>query len=148
MVKGMFGLVPRVDFILASGLTLTAMTYGFHSGRTGPMILCAAASVLPALYAGLMHPWPSEWAKPHDDDLLTLICWLTLTAAMIGIEWRHGTLDRVTRVTPVVSLLVPLILVVAMAFGFRQNVPNRIGLIFSQIEYHYYVTLKPMLKGG
>ena len=42
------------------------------------------------------------------------------------------------------AVLVPLMLVLAMAFGFRQNVPNRSGLLFSQIEYHYYVTLKPL----
>lgn len=141
------GLVPRVDFILASGLVITAMTYGFHSGRARPMVLCAAAAILPAVYAVVMHPLPADWARPHDDDFLTLAAWLALTAAMFGIECRRGGIDRVIRATPLVSLLIPLILVIGMAFGFRQNVPNRTGLVFSQIEYHYYVTLKRMLKG-
>jgi hypothetical protein len=47
---------------------------------------------------------------------------------------------------PVIAILAPVILVCAMAFGFRQNVPNRGGLIFSQIEYHYYVTLRPLWR--
>lgn len=49
-----------------------------------------------------------------------------------------------TRLTPVIAVAAPLILVCAMAFGFRQNVPARGGLIFKQIEYHWYVTLKPL----
>ena len=57
-----------------------------------------------------------------------------------------GDSDRVTRVTPWIAVGAPLILVCAMAFGFRQNVPNRGGLIFSQIEYHYYVTLRPLWR--
>lgn len=141
------GLVPRVDFILASGLTLTALTYGFHSGRSLPMVLSATGAILPAVYAVVIHPLPAEWAKPHDDDVLTLVAWLSLTLAMFCVEKRRGAVDRVVSATPIVALLVPLVLVIGMAFGFRQNVPNRTGLIFSQIEYHYYVTLKPMLKG-
>ncbi|MFG6604803.1 hypothetical protein, partial [Sulfitobacter sp. 1A09134] len=54
--------------------------------------------------------------------------------------------SRIARSTPWIALLTPLILVTAMAFGFRQNVPNRGGLLFSQIEYHYYVTLRPLWR--
>jgi hypothetical protein len=53
---------------------------------------------------------------------------------------------RVARATPWIAVLAPLVLICAMAFGFRQNIPNRGGLLFSQIEYHYYVTLRPLWK--
>ena len=56
-------------------------------------------------------------------------------------------METVTRITPIVSVMAPLILVLAMAFGFRQNVPNRTGLLFSKIEYHYYVTVRPLWRG-
>ena len=45
---------------------------------------------------------------------------------------------------PVIAVVAPLILILAMAYGFRQNVPNRGGLIFKQIEYQYFVNIKPL----
>lgn len=147
LIAYIVGLVPRVDFVLASGLTLTALTYGFHSGRAVPMALSAAFACLPAVFAVAAHPFPDEWAKPHDDDAVTLAAWIGLTVSMFAIEFRRGAIDRVIKATPLVALMAPLILVIGMAFGFRQNVPNRTGLVFAQIEYHYYVTLRPLWSG-
>jgi hypothetical protein len=84
----------------------------------------------------------SEWAAPHDDDWLTHAAWIVLSA----IAWR-GPRDAVDRAIPIIAVLAPLILVCAMAFGFCQNVPNRSGLIFSQIEYQYYVNIHPIWRG-
>ena len=79
--------------------------------------------------------------KPHDDDWLVMAAWVLLTLWMFA----HDR-SRIARATPWVAVLTPLILVTAMAFGFRQNVPNRGGLLFSKIEYHYYVTLRPLWR--
>lgn len=143
VIMGMFifALVPRVDFILASGLVITALIYGFHAGRVGRMLQAAGAVTLPGIYALSMHFPQAEWNKPHDDDWVVLAAWMLLTVWMLA----HDR-SRIARATPWIALLTPLILVTAMAFGFRQNVPNRGGLLFSQIEYHYYVTLRPLWR--
>ena len=144
MAAYIFGLVPRVDFILASGLTITAFIYRFHEGKAGRMKLVAAAAAAVAaagLYALIAHFPQAEWNTPHDDDWVTLLVWLALTAWML-----RAVKSRIARATPWIAALAPLILICAMAFGFRQNIPNRGGLLFSQIEYHYYVTLRPLWK--
>lgn len=135
------GLVPRVDFIACSGLLITALTFGFHKGHTARMVLAAAAVAICGAYAMVMHLPQSQWGA-HDDDVVTLVVWAALTVWVL----TRARGDRVLRIVPVIAVLAPVILVCAMAFGFRQNVPNRGGLIFSQIEYHYYVTLRPLWR--
>ncbi|MEM8801975.1 MAG: hypothetical protein AAGF55_05525 [Pseudomonadota bacterium] len=135
------GLVPRVDFVLCSGLLVTALTFGFHKARLGRMALSAAVVALAGAYALVAHLPQSEW-NAHDDDWLTLLLWVILT--LVVLSRARG--DKVLKATPVVAVLAPVILVCAMAFGFRQNVPNRGGLIFKQIEYHYFVTLRPLWR--
>jgi len=139
MVFFIFALVPRVDFIPASGLVITAFIYGYHEGKPARMLLVAAAVAVAGIYALAAHLPQAEWNKPHDDDWVTLVVWVALTVWML-VQDR----SRIARATPWIAVLTPLILVMAMAFGFRQNVPNRGGLLFSQIEYHYYVTLRPL----
>ncbi|MBT0959000.1 hypothetical protein IV417_16555 [Alphaproteobacteria bacterium KMM 3653] len=136
-----FALIPRVDFILSSGLVITALIYGFHAGHTKRMLMVAVVVALPGLYALIMHFPQAEWNKPHDDDWVVLAAWVLLTVWMLARDR-----SRIARATPWVAVLTPLILVTAMAFGFRQNVPNRGGLLFSQIEYHYYVNLRPLWR--
>lgn len=135
------GLVPRVDFILCSGLVITALTFGFHKGRTGRMWLAAFIVSLCGAYALMAHLPQAEWGAA-DDDGVTALGWAILTLYMLSVA--KG--DRVLRAVPVIAVLAPTILVCAMAFGFRQNVPNRGGVIFKQIEYHYYVTLRPLWR--
>ena len=139
-----FGLVPRVDFVIGSALLVTALIWGFHRGVRPATWIATLAVLVPALYALLAHFPSSEWSKPHDDDWIALASFAGLTVTMFVMEARAGSIDRVVRITPVVAIVFPLILVCAMAFGFRQNVPNRGGLIFSQLEYQYYVVLKPL----
>jgi len=136
------GLVPRVDFILCSGLLITALIYGYHSGHVARMVLAAAVVGFAGIYAMALHLPRAAWAQ-HDDDWLVFALWIVLTTWVLWSE--RG--NRLARVIPVISVLAPTILVCAMAFGFRQNVPNRGGLIFKQIEYQYYVTLKPFWSG-
>ncbi len=136
------GLVPRVDFILCSGLLITALIYGYQGGHGARMLLVAVIVGLAGLYAMVMHLPRAEWVQ-HDDDWLVLALWIGLTLWQM---WT-GRGTRLAQVIPVIAVLAPTILVCAMAFGFRQNVPNRGGLIFKQIEYHYYVTLKPIWSG-
>lgn len=133
------GLVPRVDFVIGSGLLITALIYGYHRGHPRRMIVAAGIVALAGGYAMTMHLPRAEW-QLHDDDWLTLALWLGLTLWVL----IRGRGDPVARAIPVIALVAPLVLVCAMAFGFRQNVPNRGGLIFKTIEYHYYVTLKPL----
>lgn len=133
------GLVPRVDFIIASGLLITALIFGFHRAQPIPMLIAAGAMVIAAAYALTIHLPRSEW-NAHDDDLVALGVWVLLTALVI---WRSKDAPLL-RIVPGVAVLTPFILVCAMAFGFRQNVPARTGLLFKQIEYHYYVTLRPI----
>lgn len=133
------GLVPRVDFIVASGLLITALIFGFHGEDAGRMRVAATAMLVPAAYALIVHLPRSEW-NAHDDDLVALATWGLLTALVI---WRSRS-TPLLRIVPIVAVLAPFILVCAMAFGFRQNVPARTGLLFKQIEYHYYVTLRPL----
>lgn len=137
-----FGLVPRVDFVLCSGLLITALIWGFHRGAVPRMIMAAGFVMAPAVYALIAHFPQAEWGQPHDDDWVTLVAWVTL----IGVGLVLGPRDRVAKATLWIAVISPLVLVCAMAFGFRQNVPNRGGLIFSQIEYHYYVTLRPLWR--
>jgi len=136
------GLVPRVDFILCSGLLITALIYGYHGGQAARMLLAAATVGVAGLYAMALNLPRAQWAQ-HDDDWLALAFWIALTAWGL---WRERG-SRLARIIPVIAVLAPTLLVCAMAFGFRQNVPNRGGLIFKQIEYHYYVTLKPIWSG-
>lgn len=141
------GLVPRVDFILCSALVITALIWGFRAGDRTAMVTATLVVVAAGAYALIVHFPRSEWTKPHDDDGVTLAAFVLLSVIMFARSRALGTIDRVTRLTPVIAILAPVILVVAMAFGFRQNVPNRQGMVFSKIEYHYYVTLKPLWSG-
>lgn len=142
-----FGLVPRGDFIISSALLMTSLIWGFYSGEGKPKLYSILAISAAGLYAMIAHFPRSEWAKPHDDDWVTLVIFTVLTAYMLIHESSKAEFSRVVKLTPVISVLVPFILVMAMAFGFRQNVPNRTGLLFSKIEYHYYVTIKPLWQG-
>jgi hypothetical protein len=142
-----FGLVPRVDFILSSALMITSLIWGFAGEKRFAMILSTSVMVFVSIYAMVMHFPRSEWAKPHDDDWVVLVGFVVLTIIMFLYERRKKTITRIILITPVISILAPLLLVLAMAFGFRQNVPNRNGLLFSKIEYHYYVTLRPIWRG-
>lgn len=142
-----FGLVPRVDFIICSALVITALIWGFHAGDRVAMVIATVIVTAAGAYALLMHFPRSEWTKPHDDDLIALATYLVMTVIMFARSRALGKMDRVIKLTPVISIMVPAILVIAMAFGFRQNVPNRHGLLFSKIEYYYYVTVKPLWSG-
>lgn len=133
------GLVPRVDFIIASGLMITALIHGYHGGYLQRMTLAAGTVSIAGLYAMIAHLPRAEW-KQHDDDVVALILWIALTAWILLTDRK----SKIARAIPVIAMIAPLILVLAMAFGFRQNVPKRGGLFFSQIEYHYFVTLKPL----
>jgi len=148
MLFYIFALVPRVDFTIASALVLQALIYGFHETRARATAIAVAAVAIPALYALAMHFPRSEWNTPHDDDWITLAAFVILAlVALVETRLSHGRLDKAIAIAPVLSVLVPFLLVIAMAFGFRQNVPNRTGLLFKQVEYHYYVTVKPWLAG-
>lgn len=135
-------LVPRVDFILSSGLLITALIYGYHTGNPRRMAVAVLVVALAGIYALAAHFPRAEWNAPQDDDWVTLLMWALLTT--IVVVQKKGS--AVMRAIPFIAVLVPLVLVTAMAFGFRQNIPNRGGLLFSQIEYHYYVTLRPMWR--
>lgn len=142
MLAYIAGLVPRVDFILSSGLLISALIFGAWGGHQWRLVFGAVMVALPGLYAVVMHLPQAEWSA-HDDDWVTLGFWGVTTFVILF----HARADRVCRVIPVVALLAPAILVCAMAFGFRQNVPARTGLVFKVIEYHYYVTLRPIWRG-
>ncbi len=135
------GLVPRVDFILGSALLITALICGFHSRAGRGALVPVLALVLAGGFALLTYPNQTEWARSGDD-------WVTLLLLIALTFWhqRTGGRDRAVRLTPVLALGLPLLLICAMAFGFRQNVPNRGGLIFSKIEYTYYVHLRPLWR--
>ncbi len=132
-------LVPRVDFIIASGLLITGLIYGYRGGYRRRMGVSALVLAVAGSYAMAFHLGRGTWSK-WDDDILALVLWIGLTIQVL----RACRDDRTLRVVPVMAIGAPLILVCAMAFGFRQNVPAREGLFFSQIQYHYYVTLKPL----
>ncbi|MEM7720415.1 MAG: hypothetical protein AAF222_14545 [Pseudomonadota bacterium] len=133
------GLVPRVDFVIGSGLVITALIYGYYGGHPQRMTLAAVSVGAAGIYALAAHLPRAEW-KFHDDDIVALAIWALLSAWV----WVQGRGSKVARAIPILAITAPLILVLAMAFGFRQNVPNRSGLLFKQIEYHYFVTLKPL----
>lgn len=135
------GLVPRVDFVICSGLLITALTFGFHKGHRRRMVLCAAAVAFCGSYALWSNLPQSNWGA-HNDDWLTLAVWIALTGATIV----KSDSDKVLKAVPIIAVLAPTLLVCAMAFGFRQNVPNRGGLLFKQIEIHYYLTLRPLWR--
>lgn len=135
------GLVPRVDFILCSGLLITALIYGFYGGHARRALLACVFVVAAGLFAFATHPTQADW-NAHADDWVTLALWVMLTALVLS----KAVHERILRLVPLIAILTPFILVCAMAFGFRQNVPARGGLIFKQIEYHYYVTLRPLWK--
>jgi len=147
MLAYIFALVPRVDFIVGSALVLMALIYGFNETRARATWIALILVLLPSLYALIAHYPQAEWAAPHDDDWVTLAAFLLLVPlALVETKLSQGRIGKVLRAAPLVSLIFPLLLVLAMAFGFRQNVPNRGGLLFQQIEYHYFVTLRPWLS--
>ena len=115
-------LVPRVDFILGSGLLITALIGGYRGGEPRRMLTAMGLVAIPGLYALLMHLPQAQWGA-HDDDWVTLACWIAATIWVLRLS--RG--DRVLRAVPWIALLAPFILITAMAFGFRQNVPNRGG---------------------
>ncbi|GAA6209090.1 hypothetical protein NBRC116601_23830 [Cognatishimia sp. WU-CL00825] len=133
------GLVPRVDFIISSALLITALIYGYRGGHRDRMVTSSLFVFAAGLYAFVTHLPQSQW-KAHGDDWVVLLLWIGL----VLVSLAKSKSDKVARLVPLLSVLAPFILVCAMAFGFRQNVPNRTGLIFSQIEYNYYVNLKPL----
>lgn len=135
------GLVPRVDFILASGLLITALIAGFHGQRVPRPLVPLLTMGLAAAYAVLRYPSQADWGAPGDD-------WVALAALVALTLWHQwtGAPGPARRLTPLLAIGVPFLLVCAMAFGFRQNVPNRGGLIFSKIEYTYYVQLRPLWR--
>jgi len=149
MLLYIFALVPRVDFTISSALVLQALIYGFHETRPRATVIAVVAVAIPSAYALALHFPQSEWNTPHDDDWVALVTFVVLAAVALAEARRtHGRLETAIALSPAISVLVPLLLVIAMAFGFRQNVPNRTGLIFKQIEYHYYVNFRPWLNGG
>ncbi|MEM9782228.1 MAG: hypothetical protein AAF899_07105 [Pseudomonadota bacterium] len=142
-------LVPRVDFVVSSALVITALILGFHASRPRAAAIAAAAVVLPAAYAMVANFPSSAWQAPHDDDWVTLACFaLLVVVGLVEAKLAEGRIDRARLSAPVMALVVPFLLVCAMAFGFRQNVPNSGGLIFTQVQYHYYVTLRPLWQGS
>lgn len=142
-----FALVPRVDFILSSALVVMALITGFHQTRVRATWIALAAVMVPAAYALIVNFPRSRWAAPHDDDWLVLAAFVLLVIVTMIDAGRAGTRDIWLKLAPAIALIVPFLLICAMAFGFRQNVPNRTGLVFSQVEYHYYVTWRPWLQG-
>ncbi len=149
MLAYIFALVPRVDFIIASALVICASIYGFHQRRGRATAIALACVLVPATYALVSNFPQSSWSVAHDDDWVTLISFFLLSIGMMfEVRSSQGRIDGYLKAAPIIAVFVPLLLVLAMAFGFRQNVPNRTGLIFKQIEYHYYVNVKPWLAGG
>ncbi|MEP3275966.1 MAG: hypothetical protein ABJN26_26785 [Stappiaceae bacterium] len=143
-----FALVPRIDFTIASALVFAALVFSFHEDRFRPMLLGLFFVAVPSFYALVVHLPRAEWTKPHDDDWVGLISFILLCiSVMTEIRLTHGRFPFYAKLTPFIAAFLPLLLVVTMAFGFRQNVPNRTGLIFQNVEYHYYVTIKPWLAG-
>ncbi|WP_457939783.1 hypothetical protein [Mesorhizobium sp. 10J20-29] len=148
MLAYIFALVPRVDFVIASALVVCALIYGFHETRGRATAIALISVGIPSGYALIANFPQSAWSVPHDDDWVTLAFFILLSIVMMfEVRSANGRIGGYLRAAPAIAFLVPLLLVIAMAFGFRQNVPNRTGLIFKQIEYHYYVTLKPWLAG-
>ena len=141
MLAYIAALVPRVDFIICSALVISSLIFGFYKAQPRRMVTALAFVGLPAVYAMAFHLPRNQW-RAHNDDWFALLCWIALSALIL----LRAKGDRVLRITPALAVLAPSILVCAMAFGFRQNVPARDGLIFSQIEYHYHVTLRPLWR--
>ena len=135
------GLVPRVDFILSSGRLISCLTVVCYNGVTRRILVAAMSVAVAGVYAMTQNFPQAEW-RAHDDDIATLLIWMGLT--LWAMRYARG--ERVLQAMPLVAVLFPVMLVCAMAFGFRQNVPNRGGFVFSQIEYHYYVTLRPLWR--
>lgn len=135
------GLVPRVDFILSSGLLITALIYGYWGGHAKRAVIACVVVCLAGFFAFLSYPAQADWGA-LGDDWVTLVLWIGLLL-VVTIKARD---EKVLRFVPLIAVLAPFILVTAMAFGFRQNVPARTGLLFKHIEYHYYVTLRPLWK--
>jgi len=138
-----FALVPRVDFILSSALIILAMVFGFHRATQWRQVVSLTVVSASGLYSLIMRFPQSEWGKYHDDDLVTLVCWLVLCGFTLVIAAKEKWAEKGLAIAPVLSFIVPLFLVCSMAFGFKQNVPNRSGLLFSKIEIFYYVSWLP-----
>ncbi|MEM1273320.1 MAG: tripartite tricarboxylate transporter TctB family protein [Pseudomonadota bacterium] len=136
------GLVPRVDFIIASALVLSALFWGFHRGDVSARWKATAIISAAGIYAAVMHLPQAEW-RATDDDWVALGAWALLVILMLrdARQWPEGR--KLAAIVAGLSVLVPLCLIMAMAFGFRQNVPARSGVIFSKIELSYYTQVRP-----
>ncbi|MEM6758768.1 MAG: hypothetical protein AAF601_04755 [Pseudomonadota bacterium] len=132
-------LVPRVDFLISSALLISTLIHGFHGGHGRRMWLAAAVITAPGLYALIAHFPRAEW-NAHSDDWVALTVYVLFTLYVI---WRRRA-EPLRVAIPVIAIVAPLLLILAMAYGFRQNVPARGGLIFKQIEYQYFVNIRPL----
>lgn len=148
MLAYIFALVPRVDFTIASALVLLALIYGFNATRPRATVIALVTVLLPSLFSLIVFFPRADWGASHLDDYLVLAAFLLLIPiAFVETKKAEGKVGRILKLAPWLAFLFPLFLVMVMAFGFRQNIPTRTGLLFQQIEYHYYVTLKPWLGG-
>ena len=126
-------LVPRVDFLISSALLITALIHGYHGGNGHRMWVAAGVVSVPGLSALIAYFPRAAW-NAHGDDWVALAVFVLFT---IYVFWRRrGEPLRIA--LSVIAIVAPLILILAMAYGFRQNVPARGGLIFKQIEYQYH----------
>ena len=127
MITGyVFGLIPRVDYVIATALFLQVFIAAFYVGRKEIMRLQTASFVLvvaPAFVAALFGVYPSPGTAPrYGLDLIVL-----LIGFWVGQTWRRLAPDPIGRrrfaITIAVSIVVALLTSVSFKFGLLVPLP-------------------------
>jgi uncharacterized membrane protein YhaH (DUF805 family) len=122
-----FGLIPRVDYVIATALFLQVFIAAFYVGRKEIMRLQTASFLLlvaPAFLADLLGVYPSPGTAPrYALDLIVL-----LIAFGLGlVTWRRLAPDPIGRrrfaITTTVSIVVALLTSVSFKFGLLVPLP-------------------------
>jgi hypothetical protein len=128
MIAGyVFGLIPRVDYVIATALFLQVFIAAFYVGRKEIMRLQTASFLLlivPAFLADLLGIYPSPGTAPrYALDLIVLLIGLGIGF----VTWRRIAPDPVGRrrytITIAVSIVVALFTSVSFKFGLLVPLP-------------------------
>ena len=128
MITGyVFGLIPRVDYVIATALFLQVFIAAFYVGRKEIMRLQTASFLLvvaPAFVADLFGVYPSPGTAPrYGLDLIVLLIGFGLGL----VTWRRLAPDPIGRrrfaITIAVSIVVALLTSVSFKFGLLVPLP-------------------------
>lgn len=146
MAGYVYGLIPRVDYVIGTALFLQVFIAAFYVGRKEIVRLQIATFlvvVAPAFLADLLGLYPSPGTPPRFALDLTV---LLVTVGLALASWRRLASDMIARrrfaVTIAVSLAVAILTSVSFKFGLLVPLPAE-GIAVRAMET-VYVALRAL----